>query len=142
MIRSAIHIDTINDTSLSSNIKMFHIFASPKASPVLYKAVVYEPTPIETPLYTQGPIDKKPTVIFNDIFEQISAIRANIDTLIVEVFLNNEECYLFNGDVITPESNSIPYDNIIDIQLDAKWNEIVRASTAKQTCVAIQAVFV
>jgi len=121
---------------------MFHIFASPKASPVLYKAVVYEPTPIKTPRYTPdtGPIDKKPTVRFNDIFEQIIAIRANIDTLIVEVFLDNEESYIFNGNSITPDSNSILYDNIVHIRLDAEWKDIEVGENVTKTCVAIQAV--
>ena len=121
---------------------MFHIFASPKASPVLYKAVVYEPTPIKTLPFEFGPFDKKPPVFFKNIFKQIIAIRANIDTLIVEVFLNNEESYLFNGDGITPDSKSILYDNIIDIRLDAEWKDIEVGKNVEKTCVAIQAVFV
>lgn len=119
---------------------MFRIFASP----VLYKAVVYEPTPVKTPPYKMefGPVDKKPTVFFKNIFEQIIAIRANIDKLIVEVFLKNEESYLFNGDGITPNSNSILYDNIVDIRLDAEWKDIEVGENVEKTCVTIQAVFV
>ena len=55
------------------------------------------PKPVVNLRYKQGPIDKKPTVIFNEIFEQINAIRANLDASIVEVFLNNEEIYPFDG---------------------------------------------
>lgn len=126
---------------------MFLMFASPKASPVLYKAVVYEPTTIKNPRYpryTQGPIDKKPTVVFKHLFASINAIKANIDASIVEVFLNNEESYLFYGAVITPESNPISNDNVVRIQHNAEWKDISRVitSTVKNTCAAIQAVFV
>tara|TARA_B110000091_G_C13647616_1_gene403969 strand:+ start:516 stop:902 length:387 start_codon:yes stop_codon:yes gene_type:complete len=125
---------------VSSNIKMFLTFAPPKASPVLYKAVVYEPEGVETLRYMPGPIDKQPPVIFDTIFAKITTIRANIDASIVEV-LTNEESYLFYGDIITPESKSISYDNVVRIQSHAEWEKIVRASTSKKTCVAIQAVF-
>jgi hypothetical protein len=126
---------------VSSNIKMFLTFAPPKASPVLYKAVVYVPKGVETPRNMPGPIDKQPTVSFDTIFAKISVIRANIDASIVEVVLNNDKSYLFYGDIITPESNSIEYDNVVRIQSHATWKNIVRASTSKKTCVAIQAVF-
>lgn len=130
---------------------MFLTFAPPKASPVLYKAVVYEPDEpegvyepkgVETLRNMPGPIDKQPTVSFDTIFAKIIAIRANIDASIVEVVLNNDKSYLFYGDIITPESNSISYDNVVRIQSHATWKNIVRASTSKKTCVAIQAVFV
>jgi len=127
---------------------MFLTFAPPKASPVLYKAVVYEPRGVyepkgvETPRYSATPIDIQPPVSFDTIFAKITTIRANIDASIVEV-LTKEESYLFYGDIITPESKSISYDNPVRIQSHAewKWEEIVRANTSKKTCVAIQAVF-
>jgi len=127
---------------VSSNIKMFLTFAPPKASPVLYKAVVYEPKGVETPRYSATPIDIQPPVVFDTIFAKITTIRANIDASIVEV-LTNEESYLFYGNIITPKSKSISYDNPVRIQSRAewKWKEIEIASTSKKTCVAIQAVF-
>ena len=128
---------------------MFLMFAPPKASPVLYKAVVYIPTGVETRhrrRYMPEPIDNKPTVSFDAIFSKITTIRANIDASIVEVYLNNEKSnneksYLFYGDKITPDSESISKDNVVRIQSHATWKNIVRASTSKKTCVAIQAVF-
>ena len=131
---------------------MFLMFAPPKASPVLYKAVVYiptgVPTGVETRRYMPEPIDNKPTVIFGAIFSKITTIRANIDASIVEVYLNNEKSnneksYLFYGDVITPKSKSISYDNVVRMKSHAKFYSISRVSTwtVENTCAAIRAVF-